>query len=369
MNRTIRRIAVVSLGLVNMVVWPALSFAAPTTPPAPAKATPAKKAPGKTAPDKAPPTASAPPATPPVPPVADTPPPAPAGPDPAIVARAQERKVEGDRAMDGLRYADALAAYNDAYTLNPEPAILYNLGRTLEALDRLPEALDKLEAFRSAAPPELLARVPGLKDRIAGIQKRISQLTIKVNVAGARVVVRDAIVGKSPLDKPLALKSGKANVLIEADGYFPYQTTVELPGGGGYVVDAQLSSREKFGRIAVRAPKTNVSVSLDGQALGQAPLETMASAGNHKILARHPDHSDYTTSVIVKAGEERTVMVTLGDPPLYKRWWFWTSIGAVAVGATVTTIIVLSERAPDSGDIAPYQLKPSFVLVTPAIKF
>ena len=294
--------------------------------------------------------------------------PPPAG-DPAIVARAKERKIEGDKAMDSLRYADALTAYNESYTLNPEPALLYNLGRTLEALDRLPEALEKLEAFRTSAPSELLAKVPGLKDRITNIQKRISRLTIKVNVEGARIVVRDAVVGKSPLDKPLALKAGKASVLIEVDGYFPYQTNVELPGGGGYVLDAQLSSKDKHGRIVVQAPKTNVSVALDGHALGQAPVETLATAGTHKILARHPEHSDYATTVIVKAGEERTVMVTLGDRPIYKRWWFWSTLGVVVAGGTAGTIVALWEREPGQGEIGPGQLTPSFYVVSPVIHF
>ena len=289
--------------------------------------------------------------------------------DPALVARAKERKLDGDKAMDSLRYADALTAYNEAYTLRPEPALLYNLGRTLEALDRLPEAFEKLEAFRNSAPPELLAKVPGLKDRIANIQKRISQLTIKVNIEGARILVRDLVVGKAPLDKPLALKAGKASVLIEADGYFPYQTSVDLPGGGGYIVDAQLSSKEKVGRIVVQAPKTNVSVALDGRPMGQAPLETLALPGTHKILAKHPDHADYATTVIVKAGEERTVKVTLGDKPIYTRWWFWTAIGVAVTGGTVATIAALTEQSPGRGDIPPYQITPSFYMVSPAIQF
>ncbi len=299
----------------------------------------------------------------------EPPPPAPAGPDPAILTRAKERKLEGDRAMDSLRYADALAAYNEAYTLNPEPALLYNMGRTLEALDRLPEAAEKLELFRTSAPPELLAKVPGLQERIAGIQKKLSQLTIKVNVSGARIFVREAVAGKTPLDKPLVLKAGKASVSIEVDGYFPYQASVELPGGGGYVLDAQLSSKEKVGRLVVQAPKTNVSVQLDGRVLGQAPLETLVDPGTHKILARHPEHADYETSVIVKAGEDRKVVVILGAPPVYKRWWFWTTIGAVVVGGTAATIVGLSERAPDKGDIAPDQLTPTFFAMTPVIRF
>ena len=186
---------------------------------------------------------------------------------------------------------------------------------------------------------------------------------------GARILVRDAVVGKSPLEKPLVLKAGKANVLIEADGYFTYQANVDLPGGGGYVLDAQMSSKEKVGRLLVRAPKTNVSVFLDGRSLGHAPLETLADAGSHKILARHPKHSDYETTVIVKAGEERTVMITLGDLPVYKRWWFWTTVSAVVVGGTVATIVGLSERAPDMGTIKPYQITPSFYAVSPVIHF
>lgn len=306
------------------------------------------------------------PATPTASPPPETPPPAP---DTGNAARAKERKQEGDRAMDSLRYADALTAYNEAYTLSPEPALLYNLGRTLEALDRLPEALDKLEAFRTTAPPELLAKVPGLKERITNIQKRISQLTIKVNVAGARILVRDAVAGQSPLDKPLVLKAGKANISIEAEGYFTYQANVELPGGGGYVLDAQLSSKEKLGRIVVQAPRTNVSVSLDGRALGQAPVETFTGAGPHEISAKHPQFEDYSTTVIVKAGEDRTVMVTLADPPIYKRWWFWTTVGTVVAGGAIATAIVLSEQSPDSGDIAPGQLTPSFFVMSPKIQF
>lgn len=335
MNGHSRRVALVALVLAAVNAWVAPSYAVD-------------------------PPAAAAPAAP-----TDTP----SAPETAIVTRAKERKLEGDRAMDSLRYADALAAYGDAYTLNPEPALLYNLGRTLEALDRLPEAIEKLELFRSSAPPELLAKVPGLKDRLANIQKRISQLTIKVNVEGARILVRDAVAGKSPLEKPLVLKAGKANVLIEADGYFTYQANVDLPGGGGYVLDAQMSSKEKVGRILVRAPKTNVSVSLDGRSLGQAPLETLAEAGSHTLLARHPKHSDYETTVIVKAGEERTVMITLGDLPVYKRWWFWTTVGVVVAGGTVATLVALAEREPDKGTIAPFQLTPSFYAVSPVIHF
>ena len=301
---------------------------------------------------------------------ADTP--AAATPDPALVARAKERKAEGDKAMDKLRPLDALTAYTEAYALSPEPALLYNMGRALEALDRLPEALEKLTAFRAQAPADLLAKVPGLNDRITSIEKRLSRLTVKVNIEGARIVVRDVVAGMAPLDKPIALKAGPAEVLVEADGFFPYRTRVELPGGGAYVLDAQLQSKQKVGKLFVTAPQTGVTVLVDGTNAGQAPLETLVAPGNHKIQARHPSFVDYETSVVVSAGGERTVALILQrPPPIYARWWFWTAIGVVVVGGAAggAAYALTTERDPDRGDIDPGQLAPAHFVMTPPIPF
>src|SRR5215212_6386311 len=62
-------------------------------------------------------------------------------------AEAAAHKKSGDEAMDTFRFADALAAYTDAYAITKDTALLYNMGRALQALNRFPEALDKLEAF------------------------------------------------------------------------------------------------------------------------------------------------------------------------------------------------------------------------------
>ena len=53
----------------------------------------------------------------------------------------QELKQHGDDAMEGLRYGDALVAYENAYECDPTPSLLYNQARSLEALWRFPETL------------------------------------------------------------------------------------------------------------------------------------------------------------------------------------------------------------------------------------
>ncbi len=36
------------------------------------------------------------------------------------------------------------------------------------------------------------------------------------------------------------------------------------------------------------------------------------------------------------------------SPPVYKRWWFWTGIGAVVAGGAVTGVLLSKKTAPKS---------------------
>jgi hypothetical protein len=314
-------------------------------------ATPASAQPKKpTAPaGKAqPPAAPAPP-----PPPAPTPA-APQDPDPA--ARARDLKKSGDVAMDSLRFGDAYAAYSDTYAITLDPALLYNMGRALQALNRFPEALSKLESFDAMASAELKSKVPRLAGLIADMRKRVSTVTVKSNVNGARILVRNTVVGKAPLDTPLKLVAGKAEVEVEADGYFPFRDVVDLPGGGSLLIDARLFSRTTNGIVSVRASAPGSEVYVGEKRAGIAPIEMNVARGTHKIVIRNPDYRDFETSVVVAAGERKEVSATLLPPSIASRWWFWTSIGAGLAAGAAITVIVLTEGPPDRGDIDPGQI-------------
>jgi hypothetical protein len=265
--------------------------------------------------------------------------------------RAAARKQAGDEAMEALRFADALAAYGDAYTLKPDPALLYNMGRALQALNRFPEALDKLEAFEAQASDELKGRVPGLAKRITELRERVSTLTVQTDVPGARILVRDSVVGKAPLPAPIRLTAGRATVEVEAEGYFPSKQTVELPGGGALTVQAKLFSRTTTGILSVRASAKGAEVLVDGKRVGIAPVDTNVSSGNHKVLVRHPEHRDYDTTAVVAAGSTRTVVADLQSPSPLTRWWFWSGVGVVALAGVAVGIVATTERSPDKGTL------------------
>ncbi|MDI3289174.1 PEGA domain-containing protein [Polyangium sp. 15x6] len=281
---------------------------------------------------------------------------APAAPADDPQARAAERKKAGDQAMELLRYEDALAAYGEAYAITKNPALLYNMGRALEALNRFPEALDKLTAFDAAAPPDLKARVPRLPTLIAELRQRVATLDIVTNVEGARIVVRNVVVGKSPLAAPLKLVAGPAEIEVDAEGYFGAKKTVTLEGGAAETVRFDLFSRATTGVLTVRASAPSAEVLVDGKPIGVAPVELNVPKGTHRITVRHRDFRAYETSAVVPAGGYKAVTATLEAKSVVTRWWFWTGLGAVVAAGAAVTVAAFTERAPHAGTIAPGQL-------------
>jgi len=284
-----------------------------------------------------------------------------------LSAKAAADRKAGDQAMEALRYTDALAAYESAYAITSDPALLYNMGRALQALGRFPDALEKLEAFERSADAGLKARVPRLAKLIADLRQRVGSLTVRTNVAGARVLVRNTVVGRSPLPAPVRLNAGTAEVEVEADGYFPAKRTVQLPGGTDVTVTMDLFSRETTGVLSVSASSAGAEVLVDGRRLGVAPLETNVASGSHRVMVRHPDFRTFETSVVVPAGGSRAVTANLQNPSVFTRWWFWGGVGAVAAAGVVVAIAAVSERPADSGSIAPGQLRTSTQVATPSM--
>lgn len=281
--------------------------------------------------------------------------PAPAAPNPEDdpQARAAARKKSGDEAMEALRFADALAAYSDAYAVTNNVALLYNMGRALEALNRFPEALEKLTAFETSAPAELKARVPRLVPLIADLRKRVATLVIRTNVEGARIYVRNVVVGKSPLSDPLAFVAGPAEIEVDAEGYFPAKKTLDLAGGTEQTLSFDLFSRATTGVLVVRASEKAAEVFVDDKRIGVAPIELNVEQGTHRILVRHPDFRSFETSAVVPAGSNKTVTASLQNKSVATKWWFWTGVGGVVAAGAAITFAAVTERSPDSGTIAP----------------
>ena len=63
------------------------------------------------------------------------------------------------------------------------------------------------------------------------------------------------------------------------------------------------------------------------------------TSGNMKLTTAQPGHgqiSDRSTHETLTASPETAST----NPPIYKKWWFWTGVGAVLVAGTVTAFLV-----------------------------
>ena len=91
-------------------------------------------------------------------------------------------------------------------------------------------------------------------------------------------------------------------------------------------------------------------MSADDKALVQgyiSELEQQEKAAAVDLSARPPADTQVPT-VAAKRDEEA--------PPIYTRWWFWTGVGVVIVGAVATTLALTSgssSPSPYQGDLNP----------------
>jgi PEGA domain len=268
--------------------------------------------------------------------------------------RAAELKRAGDVAIDSMRYGEAVDAYTKAYALAKDPALLYNRGRALQALGDFPAALEALEGFEHTASPDLKSRVPKLAELLAEVRSKVATLALTCKVPGARVVLRDKIVGTTPIDKPLRFNAGPANLEITAEGYFPYAKTVELPAGGVLDLEVTLAAKSRSALLVLRGPVPGTVALVDGKVVGNPPVEVMVDAGSHKIVARAEGYADTETSFVVSAGDRKEVELSLGRKPgITSQWWFWTGLGVVVVGGASVAAALLIEKSPSQGDLPP----------------
>ncbi len=196
--------------------------------------------------------------------------------------RAEELRQQGNALMADLKYEEALRAFDKAYAVDANPALLYNRGRALQALNRMPEALDAIEAFAKKASPELKKRVPALAELLAETRAKVSRLRIDSNVAGARVIVRGEVLGVTPL--LVRLNVGDAAAEVSADGYRPHQKSLTLEGGKEQLLTATLVPIGTTGVLMVTSPVAGARVFVDGADVGRAPTETTLEAGTHRIV-------------------------------------------------------------------------------------
>jgi hypothetical protein len=312
-----------------------------------------------------PPTSVAPPPEP-------TPDPVPASEPPADEATQRGRSAftRGVELARAQQWGEALVSFEAAAEARDAAIVQFNIAYCLRALGRYVAARSAIE--RALADPTGLGTTQ-LEDAKA-YQREFAQgivrlaVTLEPESAGlsvdGRPLVRAAdggyLAGVAPPGDARTLKR-KRFVLWLDPGAHVFRA--ERPGHQAVVVRrsyragqrAKLNLRldELPASVRVRSKPGGGIVKIDNREVGLAPVEFERRAGRYQLEVQRDDYESYRAELDLRAGQRADLTAELQPyrPPVYTRWWFWTSAAAaIATGVVVTYFVTRPEPEPPPYD-------------------
>jgi hypothetical protein len=206
-----------------------------------------------------------------------------------------------------------------------------------------------------------------------------TELLVKLSggLKGAKLFVDRKEVGPLPA-AAVELAAGEHLVVVKRPGYADFSKTVNVAAGKQTEVTASLDA--VAGLVTVTCDQSGAMVSLDGKAIGPAPVnELVVPPGEHTFTLRKAGFEDEVERVVVRAGRDIPVEVkmtpaakvvtayadrpertdlnpgdtgatgpletkgTVTEPgPLYTRWYVIAGAAAVVVAAAAGTAVAVS---------------------------
>lgn len=249
-------------------------------------------------------------------------------------------------------YASALAEFQRVYDLTRNPAVLFNLSATWEAMGSFAESLDALERFAATAPSSLLdARRAELDAARVRLRARTGTLSVRLDHPGLVAAIDGIERPSAALRAGLRLSTGPHRVRLSAPGFRAREQEVSIVGDAEATVDVPLTPEESF--IAVACDVPDAEVRIDGVARAVTPVRSPLAVtdGVHRVEVRRPGYRTYTAEVTARGLGARVEAELTWDTPLAE------SVGSRLAVATnepdVTTSIDGRVVARDGSALVP----------------
>jgi len=167
-------------------------------------------------------------------------------------------------------------------------------------------------------------------------------LRVSSNVIGAHIWIDDkkkehSLWGDTPHGE--LVPGGKHDVLVEAPGFEPFLSSVELEHGEQKELEVRMV-RVNYGVLRIDASAPEVKVRVDDQPKGswrsgEEPLDVRFDSGKHKVTIESDGRKTYEGTIVVPRGQILPLHVKM--IPKYPRGPAWTQaiIGAAFLGAAI----------------------------------
>jgi len=198
-------------------------------------------------------------------------------------------------------YDDAARHYEEAYRQVPDPALLFNIGQAYRLAGKPDRAIVAYRSYLRTAPADAANR--------GQVEKRIPELEKLV------AEMKNAQMAPPPGTLPTA-----SPVVQVQNSAVPPAVLPPAPEGQASSTAAAPSS------VAAEPVEQGTS---NFPMFGSPPLS--ATSGTQPAGDTAPGTDLHAASS--PAG---------GSSPVYKRWWFWTGLGAVVAAGVVTAVVLSS---------------------------
>ena len=132
-------------------------------------------------------------------------------------------------------------------------------------------------------------------------------LTINSTPPGAKVYINSTYKGETPLT--LNLSPGTYEVKLIKEGYQEYTTTVTLSAGESKTLNIDLTPN--YAHLTIKSDPSGAKVYINGNYKGKTPLTLELEPRTYDVKLTKQDYEEYTTTVTLSPGEEKTISATL----------------------------------------------------------
>jgi tetratricopeptide (TPR) repeat protein len=228
----------------------------------------------------------------------------------ALVKKGVELRRQG-------RDRDALAEFQRALAIERQPRIVSQIGLAEQALGDWVSAATHLETALATADDAWIKKNRAiLEQALQAVENHLGRVDVWGEPAGAEVLLDGAPVGTLPLAHPVRVTESQITLTVRAQGYTEIVRVLRIPLGDlvrEHVALRPLAATEGKPRLPVAAAPAEAGAATG--AATQAPLKVTVAQ-----KAAPTEQKDQQPS-------------SSSSPSVFHRWWFWTLVGAVAVGA------------------------------------
>jgi hypothetical protein len=285
------------------------------------------------------------------------------------IARADEREESRTHFTRGAEYvkksqwAEALTEFEQADKLHPHSVTTFNIGACQRAMGQytrarqtFSRALAQNQAANNAELPESLAN--DTKTFVAEIDKLLATVTITLDPPTAGVTfdgrplepesgtiliagIRAAGSGTAPPAPTFSVRAdpGAHVITFTRKGYSDAVVNKTFGPGSQTTLPVKLDNLPATFHIA--STPSGAVVTVADADVGLTPVDVLRPAGAYHVVVKKSGFITYDTQVTARAGEDLNLTPTMPveKKSIAQRWWFWTGIGVLVVGAVVGTAL------------------------------